>query len=303
MMVKKQLFEINAQGELVDPSLLDDITEKYTPDSLFLRNCAPYLIMAICFAIDGCFFYGLFSMISYDRPLLLWVQIAGFLFGFDFVPLYAGTLYKKLQKGLSNDKLMLRLALGVCALICATNIGLRAVTVNIMAPNTSQSDSYFVDQQAEENAAAETSSDAVAWMVAITGMIVPVVTSVGSFVISNTCYEPLLIKKQREERMIVQKADKIRRLNTMIQAYEADQDMEQRLLHEDAQQYATARAMTAGLLLEYHDYIRQQLMAKLQDPASISMLSVPSESDTLLDALDQLCVKTNMSNTDQSVGV
>ena len=67
-MVTKQLFEINARGELVDPSLLDDITEKYTPDSLFLRNCAPYLIMAICFAIDGCFFYSLFSLISYDRP-------------------------------------------------------------------------------------------------------------------------------------------------------------------------------------------------------------------------------------------
>ena len=303
MMVKKQLFEINAQGELVDPSLLDDITEKYTPDSLFLRNWAPYLIMAICFAIDGCFFYGLFSMISYDRPLLLWVQIAGFLFGFDFVPIYAGTLYKKLQKGLSDDKLMLRLALGVCALICAANIGLRAVTVNIMAPDTSQSDSYFADQQAEETAAAETSPDAVAWMVAITGMIVPVVTSVGSFVISNTCYEPLLIKKHREERMIVRKADKIRRLNTMIQAYEADQDMEQRLLNEDEKQYAAARAMTAGLLLEYHDYIRQQLMAKQQDPASISMLSVPAESDALLDALEQLCVKTNMSSPDQSVGV
>lgn len=302
-MVTKQLFEINARGELVDPSLLDDITEKYTPDSLFLRNCAPYLIMAICFAIDGCFFYSLFSLISYDRPLLLWVQIAGFLFGFDFVPIYAGVLYKKLQQGLSDDKLMLRLALGVCALICAANIGLRAVTINVMAPDTSQSDSYFVDQQAEENAAAETSPDAVAWMVAITGMIVPVVTSVGSFVISNTCYEPLLIKKQREERMIVRKADKIRRLNTMIQDYEADQDMEQRLLNEDEKQYAAAKAMITGLLLEYHDYIRQRLMAKLQEPASISILSVPSESSVLLDALDQLCVKTNVSNPDQSVGV
>ena len=198
---------------------------------------------------------------------------------------------------------MLRLALGVCALICAANIGLRAVTINVMAPDTSQSDSYFVDQQAEENAAAETSPDAVAWMVAITGMIVPVVTSVGSFVISNTCYEPLLIKKQREERMIVRKADKIRRLNTMIQAYEADQDMEQRLLNEDEKQYAAAKAMITGLLLEYHDYIRQRLMAKLQEPASISILSVPSESSVLLDALDQLCVKTNVSNPDQSVGV
>lgn len=302
-MVKKQLFEINAQGELVDPSLLDDITEKYTPDSLFLRNCAPYLIMAICLAIDGCFLYSLFSLISYDSPLLLWAQVGGLLFGFDFVPIYAGVLYKKLRQGLSDDKLMLRLAMGVCVLICTANIGLRVVTVNIMAPDASQSDSYFTDQQAEETAVAETSPDAVAWMVAITGMIVPVCTSVGSFVISNTCYDPLLIKKQREERMIVRKADKIRRLNTMIQAYGADQDMEQRLLHEDAQQYTAARAMTAGLLLEYHDYIRQQLMAKLQDPASLSMLAVPSESDALLDALDQLCVKTNMSNPDQSVGV
>jgi len=293
-MKKQELFEINDQGELMNPALLEDICQKYKPDSLFLKGCAPYIIMIICAAIDGCFFYSLFSMISYDRPLLLWVQIAGFLFGFDFLPIYAGVVYKKLQQGLTKDRLMLWLSLGVCALICTANIGLRAVTVDVMSPDLSGSDQGYFGQAADETAETEFSPGPAAWMVAITGMVVPMVTSVGSFVISNTCYDPLLNQKQREEIMICKKADKIRRLNALIQACEGDADMEQRMLQEDARSYGAARNMTVGLLLEYHDVIRQRLMAHLQEPAATSMLSVPSDREELLNALNQLCIQNHM---------
>lgn len=68
--MKNELFEINRRGELINPALLDDLSEKYKPDSPFLRGIVPYLIMLLCGFIDGCFFFGLFSLISYDRPFL-----------------------------------------------------------------------------------------------------------------------------------------------------------------------------------------------------------------------------------------
>lgn len=287
--MKRDLFKINARGELINLSVLDDISEKYKPDSLFLKGCAPYIIMAICASIDGSFFYALFSMLSYDNPFILSIQILAFLVGFDLLPVYAGVIYKKLKCGLTTDKRMLRLALGVCALICAANIGLRVVTVDLAAPNSQLSFTQALEEPAEE----ENSADPVAWMNAVMGMILPVVTSVCSFVVSNACYEPLLIRKEREEKMICRKADKIRRLNTMIRAYEADQDLGRKLLEDDEKQYEAARAMTEGLLLEYQDYIRQRLITQLQDPAATSLLSVPAE-DMLLDQLKQLCEKRKM---------
>lgn len=291
--MNKHLLEINARGELINPALLDDIREKYKPDSPFLRGIVPYIIMVICSFIDGCFFYSLFSVISYDRPALLWVQIAGFIFGFDCIPIFIGMHYKKIQQGLTKDKFTLRLALAVCGLICAANIGLRAVTVDIASPNLSQaSQSYFDLASEDPGEDAEDSQDPIAWMIAITGMVVPIVTSVGSFYISNECYDPLLIKKQREEKMIREKTDRIRRMNAMTSAYDADQNIAQRILEDDEKQYAAAKAMTIGLLLEGCDYVNQRLMTHLQDPASTSMLSVSSDTEAFLNDLNRLCLQT-----------
>lgn len=291
--MNNHLLEINAQGELINPALLDDIREKYKPDSPFLRGIVPYIIMALCGFIDGCFFYSLFSVISYDRPALLWVQIAGFIFGFDCIPIFIGMHYKKIQQGLAKDKFTLRLALAVCGLICAANIGLRAVTVDIASPNLSQTSQSYFDLASEgPGEEAENSQDPIAWMLAIIGMVIPVVTSVGSFYISNECYDPLLIKKQREETLIREKADQIRRMNAMISAYDADQDIAQRILEDDEKQYAAAKAMTIGLLLEGCDYVNQRLMTHLQDPASTSMLSVSSDRETFLNDLNRLCLQT-----------
>lgn len=291
--MNNHLLEINAQGELINPALLDDIREKYKPDSPFLRGIVPYIIMALCGFIDGCFFYSLFSVISYDRPALLWVQIAGFIFGFDCIPIFIGMHYKKIQQGLAKDKFTLRLALAVCGLICAANIGLRAVTVDIASPNLSQtSQSYFDLASEDPGEDTKDSQNPIAWMIAITGMVVPIVTSVGSFYISNECYDPLLIKKQREEKMIREKADRIRRLTAMISAYNTDQDIAQRILEDDEKQYAAAKAMTIGLLLEGCDYVSQRLMTHLQDPASTSMLSVSSDREAFLNDLNRLCLQT-----------
>lgn len=291
--MNKHLLEINARGELINPALLDDIREKYKPDSPFLRGVVPYMIMVLCGFIDGAFFYTLFSTISYDRPMLLWVQIAGFIFGFDIVPLFIGMQYKKIRQGLEKDKFTLRLALAVCGLICAINIGLRAATVDIASPDFSAASQSYFDQASDEpGETAEEHQNPVAWMIAITGMVVPIVTSVGSFYIANECYNPLLIKKQREEKMIREKADRIRRLNAMISAYDADQDIAKRLLEDDEKQYAAAKAMTIGFLLEGFDYVHQRLMAHLQDPAATSMLSASSDTEAFLNDLNRLCLQT-----------
>lgn len=292
--MNRQIVKINKQGELLNPSLLKDIREKYTPDSPFLQGAVPYVIMALCGIIDSCFFYSLFSMISYDRPLLLWVQIAGFVFGFDCLPVFAGIHYKKLKQGLTRDKFTFRLALIICALICAANIGLRAATVDILSPDLSESSQFSFADTEEVIVEEDTETDAVAWMVAITGMIVPIVTSVGSFYISNLCYDPLLYRKYQEERMIRRKEDQIRRLEAINQAYKTNQDLMQTMLKEDEQQYAAARAMTVGLLLEYHNYIRHQMTAYPGNFSSTNLESLPADKENLLQDLEQLCIRNNL---------
>lgn len=298
-MKTRPIFELNTQGELIDPGLLDDIREIHRPDSPFLKGAVPYIIMALCGFIDGCFFYSLFSVLSYDRPLLLWVQIAGFIFGFDCIPIFAGIHYKRLKQGLTRDRVTFRLALGVCVLICAVNIGLRAATVDLCSPDLSENEQVYFFQVPAEGAVPEEeaqTADPVAWMVAVSGMVVPVVTSVGSFYISNHCYDPLLIKIQREKKLILRKADKIRRLNTLLRAYETDPEFEQRMLRDDDQRYAAARATMTGLLLEYYDYICRRLMEQQQNPAAISVLSMSDDAEELLAALDRLCARTEEKN-------
>jgi hypothetical protein len=79
------------------------------------KSFVPYLIMIFCAVVDASVFISMFKLISYDSPFMLGIEVAGFLFAFDVVPLYIGIQLRRLKQEISKDWFILWLALSVCA--------------------------------------------------------------------------------------------------------------------------------------------------------------------------------------------
>ena len=89
-----KIWSMNKNGEIVNEHLHKNNLKRFKADTPFDNSIVPYLIMIFCATVDGFVFYSLFSRISYDSPVTLGVQISGFLFGFDVVPIFIGIQYK-----------------------------------------------------------------------------------------------------------------------------------------------------------------------------------------------------------------
>lgn len=254
-------------GEILCTDLHRDTARRYRADTPFDHPIAPYLILAFCASVDGAVFYSLFSAISYDRPLMLMVQIAGFLFGFDVVPIYIGIHLRRLRQGLSRDAFILWLALAACVTVCAMNIVLRAATMDSLNPAPVLRSGFL------GNGAAAPEEDDTAIALTVFGIGIPMVTSLGSFFISYLTYHPLQIRSRREEALITEKRDEIRRLEAILADYDAETDFADHLEADDRKQYEQMQRAQRALVLHYCDYARQRLKEHLGDPVSCNILS------------------------------
>lgn len=170
----KKIWSMDKKGEILNECLHNNNRKRFKADTPFDNSIVPYLIMIFCATVDGFVFYSLFSRISYDSPMMLRVQISGFLFGFDVVPIFIGIQYKRLRQGLTKDKFVLVMALIVCGLAFAMNIALRIMTVDLMSPSTVSNVTSYMGTVTQENT--ESNIDATAIALTIFGMGIPVVT-------------------------------------------------------------------------------------------------------------------------------
>lgn len=180
------LISIDCNGEFVYHGLNSHISKKYRADTPLDKSFVPYLIMVFCAIVDASVFISLFKMISYDSPFMLGVQVAGCLFAFDVVPLYLGIQLRRIKQGLSKDRFIMWLALVVCILACVMNVILRLMTMKQMSPDLSSTTTSYFGTVVQESQT--TSIDATAIALTIFGIILPVLTSVGSFFISYLTY-------------------------------------------------------------------------------------------------------------------
>lgn len=264
-MKKNRLWSLE-HGEILYRGLHRDEKLRNKADTPFDNTIAPYIIMLFCASVDGAVFYSLFSAISYDRPLMLGVQIAGFLFGFDVVPIYLGIHLRRLRQGLSRDHFIAWMAFSVCLVVCAMNVYLRIATIDELTPkamHTSFLGTASVTEERSTTAAALT----------VFGIGIPVVTSMGSFFISYLTYDPLKIRRCREEALIAEKRDEIRRFEAILNDYAAETDFAQHLLDEDQGKYEEMRRMQRAMVLGYCDYARQRLKEHLGTPSANTILS------------------------------
>lgn len=265
------LISIDHNGEFVYHGLNSHVSKKYRADTPLDKSFVPYLIMAFCAIVDASVFISLFKMISYDSPFMLGIQVAGCLFAFDVVPLYLGIQLRRIKQGLSKDKFIMWMALVVCILACAMNVVLRLMTMGQLSPDLSSATTNYFGNVAQESQAI--GIDATAIALTIFGIVLPVLTSVGSFFISYLTYSPLKVRKRFEEEMITEKKDEIRRLDAILAEYDADTDFAEHLVQDDEGKFQEMKKMQRALVLSYCDYVRQRLKEHLANPTAINALS------------------------------
>ena len=258
--------------------------KRFKSDTPFDNNIVPYLIMIFCATVDGVVFYSLFSRISHDSPLMLGVMISGFLFGFDVIPIFIGIQYKRLRQGITKDRFVLVMALVVCGLAFAMNIALRLMTTDLISPSTAGVATSYMGTVTQE--AADSGIDAKAIALTIFGMGIPVVTSLGSCLISFITYNPLEIRKQRLAEMMEDTRDQIRRFDAILDDFNAELDFAENLAAEDEAKYQNMLVLHKAKVIGYCDYVRERLKEQLGNPTSNNVLS-ESVCENILARLDR----------------
>ena len=264
------LISVDQNGEIVYHGLNSHMSKKYRADNPFDNAFVPYVIMVLCLITDCSIFLSLFKLLSYDNPFMIIIQCFGFAFAFDVIPIFLGIQLRRVKQGLSKDKFIMWLALTVCVLACVMNAVLQIGTIELRSPDVSTGVSYF-GTAIDTNTTQEVDSSAV--FLTLVSIAIPVFTSVGSFYVSYVTYNPLQIRKRREEEMLVEKKDEIRRLDAILAEYDADTDFAEHLVQDDEGKFQEMKKMQRALVLSYCDYIRQRLKEHLANPTAINALS------------------------------
>lgn len=278
------LLSVNRNGEFMYHGLNSHISKKYKADTPLDKSFVPYLIMAFCAVIDASVFISLFKMLSYDSPFMLGIEVAGFLFAFDVVPLYLGIQLRRMKQGLNKDRFIMWLALVVCITAFVMNIALRITTIEQMSPDLSAITTNYFGTVTQDTSS--TGIDPTAIALTIFGIGLPMLTSVGSFFISYLTYNPLKVRQRVQEEMLSEKQDEIRRLNAILFEYDADTEFAEQLIQDDEGKFDEMKKMQRALVLSYGDYIRQRLKEHLANPIAINALSEET-CVALLNRLDQ----------------
>ena len=132
----------------------------------------------------------------------------------------------------------------------------------------------------------ETGIDVTAIALTIFGMGIPVVTSLGSFLISFITYNPMKIKKQRIAEMMEDTRDEVRRFDAILGDYDAEPDFAENLEMEDEAKYQEVQMMHKAQVIGYCDYVRERLKEKLGNPTSNNVLS-ESVCEAILARMDK----------------
>lgn len=282
----------NRNGEFVYEGLNEHVKKQYKADTPLDNPIVPYIIMLFCATVDAACFISLFKMISYDSMFMLVIQVAGFLFAFDVVPIYLGIQHRRIKQNLTKDRIVLYLALGVCATAFIINIILNVMTIELMNPDLSSAATNYFGTATEQVTSDSIDPSAIALTIFRIGC--PVLTSVGSYFISYSTYDPIKTRKRTIDETIVEKKDEIRRMEALIDEYKADPDFAENLRNDDEKKYEEMKNMHRALVINYCIYVRQRLKEHLSNPTSTNALS-EEDCIAILQRLDRELETLNQS--------
>lgn len=272
-------------GEFLYPGLNAYMKKRYKADTPLDNAVVPYIVMLLCAVVDAAVFISLFKMISYDSPFMLGIQVVGFLFAFDVVPIYLGIQLRRVRQHLTRDRLPLYMALGVCAVAVILNVLLNVMTVDLMNPDLSSATTSYFGTMVEQPS--KTGVDPATIALTIFRIGCPVLTSVGSFFISYATYHPLLVRQRNLEEALAEKDDEIRRIGEALSEYKALREhFLKMLMEDDTGKFVEKKKMHFAKALSYCAYVRQRLKEHLANPTAHNALSVEN-CTALLERLDR----------------
>jgi len=263
--MSKNNLLIKNNGELLDPNR-ELHKDTFKADSPFEKKWIPYIIMLFCCITDVAMMLSLFKQISYDTPLMLAIQTGALVFAYDIIPIFLGIHYKRLKQHITKDYATFVLSLAICLVAVALNVYLNIMTIDMMQ------DAPSFDLGFADSAVTQT-HDPAAIALCVLRMICPVLTSVGSFIISAISYNPLKLRQQRLEHALNEERDVIRRLQGVVSEHLEFDSRASQLRMSGKQEKQTMMLQYLSDAIKYYSYVKQRLKEHLGDASSISALS------------------------------
>lgn len=291
---RNEVLTKNRNGEFIYEGLNEHVKNQYKADTPLDNPVVPYIIMLFCATVDAACFISLFKMISYDSMFMLGIQVSGFLFAFDVVPIYLGIQHRRIKQNLTKDRIVLYLALGVCVTAFIINIILNVMTIELMNPDLSSTATNYFGTVTEQVASENIDPSTIALTIFRIGC--PVLTSVGSYFISYSTYDPIKTRKHTIDETIVEKKDEIRRMEALIDEYKAEPNFAENLRNDDERKYEEMKKMHRVMAINYCMYVRQRLKEHLANPTSTNALS-EEDCIAILQRLDREIETLNRSVT------
>jgi len=238
------------------------------PDTLWNHPFLLAVVIILCATVDFVCFQQLFDSFLLDSPLIRWTAILGMLFAFDFVPVYLGLNYRKRVQEYNISGKILLIMVAVFTLAFAANSYLRMAFKDLVMPDLTESASSVFG-----SVNTETTVSSRAAPYAIFASIVPLLTSIGSFTISFFMANPLKAEKLTLEKERNELADRIGQIDALLQEYEADPNIYERLLDDDDKKYETIKQLIYDKRETYRDYVRERIKEYLGNPVDTNILA------------------------------
>lgn len=236
------------------------------------------LIGIVMCAIDFALIKGMLASFLIDDPIMQAFALAGFLAGFDILPILFGANLKYREQGYNKPKWFGYLTITVFIVALTLNFILRYYAKDVMLPP----DSYS-GMSTFGSVSTNTTSNPMALSWALTGGFLPVITSVVSFAASYFSSDPLKWEYMNLETQKFQLEENQRKIKAVIKEYEADRDFKERVLADDERKYNEAVFKAKNMASTYADYVRERIKEHIGNPVATSELSIKGEPLSLYD--------------------
>ena len=277
-MFSKSFLSRSRTGEIIRHSSRY-LKEQQKPDTVFDRQIFAMIVMLLCATMDAFTFNSLFCMINYDNFFMRIIQVGSFLLGCDVVPVFLGIRFRRLKLNLTKNCAIIYLGLVACLLTFGLNTTLRITTIDELSPKTTVFDSYISQANPSAETVEETTYSSKDIATTIFGCVMPLVTSLASFYVSYTTFEPLLIRKNRLDRLLAQKKEEIRLLKALQLEYENHTGLEAQLLRDEEIKFNALCDLEIAKALSACDYVDGCIKKHLGTESAYSALSTECSSD------------------------
>lgn len=193
--MKKQLFTLSRQGEVIIENLHYYTNKKYKVDNAFYHKAVLYILSIVLTLVDILFFKDLFATFSYASTTTLYIQVIALSFGCDVVAIFLAIEAKKYKQGLSSERIKYYGALAVVLFSLGFNTVERIMTVTELNPN------HVINAQAISSLLA--------------GIVLPCLTTAGIYFVSYATFDSLESSIKKYELILEELEDTKRRLQSI----------------------------------------------------------------------------------------